>query len=79
MGAGLGIVLILIGAILKFAVVDAFPGVDLQTVGLICMLVGAIALAFALAQTFGRRRTEVRQVVERRDSTVAAPPEKPLR
>lgn len=67
MGAGLGIFLILIGAILSFAVQDRISGVDLVMVGYICMGVGVLALLIALLQMSQRGKTEVRQVVERRD------------
>lgn len=74
MGAGLGIVLILVGAILSFAVQDRFSGVDLVMAGYICMGVGVLALLVSLLQSSQRSKTEVRQVVERRDVTVAPPP-----
>lgn len=74
MGAGLGIVLILVGAILSFAVQNRISGVDLVMAGYICMGVGVLALLISLLQSSQRSKTEVRQVVERRDVTVAPPP-----
>lgn len=67
MGIGLGIFLLVAGAILAFAVQDSVAGVDLTMVGYIAMAGGAIALILALAMN--RQRTNTRHVeqVERRD------------
>jgi len=48
MGIGVSIFLIAVGAILKFAVNATTSGVDLQTVGVILMVVGAIGLLASL-------------------------------
>jgi hypothetical protein len=48
MGIGVSIFLIAVGAILKFAVNATTSGVDLQTVGVILMIVGAIGLLASL-------------------------------
>ena len=77
MGAGLGIVLILIGAILSFAVQDRVSGVDLVMIGYVCMGVGVLALLISLLQMSQRNKTEVRQVVARRDVSAAPPPRDP--
>ena len=55
---GLGIVLIVIGAILAFALNVNLPGIEDDTLGWILMLAGAVAiiLSFALAN---RRRVGV--------------------
>ena len=45
---GLGIFLIVVGAILTFAVRDSFSGVDLTMIGYICMGAGALALILGL-------------------------------
>ncbi len=45
---GTSIVLIAIGAILRFAVDITITGIDLQTVGLILIIVGVLALAISL-------------------------------
>ncbi|QQS01708.1 MAG: hypothetical protein IPK37_04620 [Austwickia sp.] len=74
MGAGIGIFLIVVGAILAFAVQDRISGVDLVMVGYICLGAGVLALLISLLQMSQRGKTEVRQVVERRDVNVAAPP-----
>jgi heme/copper-type cytochrome/quinol oxidase subunit 2 len=58
MTIGTSIVLIAIGAILKYAVTAHLSGIDLQTVGTILMIVGIIGLIISLLYTFawsGRR------------------------
>ena len=60
MGLGTSIFLIAVGAILDFAVTWQVRGVDLRTVGLILMVVGAIGLILSLLfwnswGGFGRR------------------------
>jgi len=44
MGIGIGIALLVVGAILSFAVRDNVPGVDLSMVGYICMGAGVLAI-----------------------------------
>ncbi len=51
MGVGAGILLIAIGAILAFAVHVVLYGVDLQTIGWILMIVGALGLVISLVMT----------------------------
>ena len=48
MGIGTSIFLIALGAILKFAVTTSVSGIELATVGVILMIVGAIGLLFSL-------------------------------
>jgi hypothetical protein len=48
MGIGTSIFLIAVGAVLKFAVTDSVSGVDLQTVGVILMVVGVVGLLISL-------------------------------
>lgn len=52
MGIGTSIFLIAVGAILRYAVTATVSGVELQTVGLILMIVGIIGLVISLAVTF---------------------------
>jgi cation transporter-like permease len=52
MTIGTSIVLIAIGAILKYAVTAHVSGIDLQTVGTILMLVGILGLILSLIYTF---------------------------
>jgi hypothetical protein len=48
---GASILVIAVGAILKYAVTDDLAGVDVHTVGLILMLAGTVALVIALFVT----------------------------
>ncbi len=67
MGIGLGIFLIVVGAILAFAVQDSISGVDLTMIGYICLGAGLLALIIALIVNAQRANTSHRTVVERRD------------
>ena len=59
MRIGGSLLLIAIGAILKFAVADAVDGVDLGTVGIILMVVGVVGLIISLVLMTRRQRTDV--------------------
>ena len=48
MGIGTSIFLIAVGAILRFAVTWTVNGVNIQTVGLILMIVGIVGLVLSL-------------------------------
>jgi len=52
MGIGTSIFLIAVGAILRYAVTVTVQGIELQTVGLILMIVGIIGLVISLAVVF---------------------------
>lgn len=68
MGIGLGIFLIVVGAILAFAVgADAWEVVNLQMVGYICMGAGGLALILGLVYNAQRTNTTHREIVDRRD------------
>jgi hypothetical protein len=73
MGIGAGVFLIAAGAILAFAVHAQVSGIDIQTIGVILMVVGALGVALDLAVFAPRRRTVRtdapvnRTVVEERD------------
>jgi hypothetical protein len=54
MGIGVSVFLLAIGAILAFAVDLSVSGLDLATVGVILMIVGAIGLVTSML-IFGRR------------------------
>jgi Flp pilus assembly protein TadB len=64
--------LIAVGAILYFAVTATLAGVDIQTIGLILMIVGVIGLVLSLIWWFSADRRRER-VVER-DRYVDPPP-----
>jgi len=65
MGVGVGVVLLVVGAILYWAVEVDIPGVSDNTLGIILMVVGVIAIVLALVTNQQRSRTKV--VEERRD------------
>lgn len=57
MGIGVSIFLIAIGAILTFAVEATAEGININTVGIILMIVGAIGLLASML-IFGDRRPD---------------------
>jgi hypothetical protein len=67
---GTSIFLIALGAILKFAVTATVAGIDIQTAGVILMVVGLIGLVLSLLQMMvwsdRRRRDPDATVVEER-------------
>lgn len=69
MGIGGGIFLIVVGAILAFAVNDSLDMIDLTMVGYICMAAGVLALVITVILSAQRTQTTHREVIERRDST----------
>lgn len=52
MGIGTSILLIAVGAILRYAVTVTVSGIELQTVGLILVIVGIVGLVISLAVLF---------------------------
>lgn len=48
MGIGVSVFLIAVGAILKFAITWSTEGVDLSTVGVILMVVGALGMLMSM-------------------------------
>lgn len=72
MTIGVGLLLIAIGAILRFAVTAHVSGVDLRTVGTILMVVGAVGLVIALIWLANGRRRRT-PVVQRDSYTRTAP------
>ena len=61
-GIGMAIFLIAAGAILRYAVTVEISGVELETVGLILMIVGIIGLVISLAVVFGAGRRPVGRI-----------------
>ncbi len=62
MGISTSLLLVAVGAILKWAVTATVSGVNLQTVGVVLMIVGAVGLLLSLIfwsswGGFGGRRT----------------------
>jgi len=66
MGIGVGIFLIVAGAILTFAVDATIAGLDLDVAGWILMLAGAAGLVLFLYFSSRRRAAPRAQVIERR-------------
>lgn len=69
MGIGGSITLIVVGAILSFAVQDDINGIDLTVVGYICMGAGVLWLILTFAMMSQRTNTSHREVIERHDDT----------
>ena len=67
MGIGGGIFLIVVGAILAFAVRDSLDAIDLTMIGYICMAAGVLALIISLVMHSQRTNTSHREVIERHD------------
>lgn len=69
MTIGSGILLIAIGAILKWAVTAHISGFNIQTAGTVLLIVGIVGLVLALIYTFmwsrGARTSDVRARDER--------------
>ena len=61
MSIGAALFMIAVGAILRYAVSDSIEGVDLPTIGLILMIIGALGLIISLVMyaTATRRGTVV--------------------
>lgn len=71
MGVGLGVLLLVIGAILYWAVEVNIPGVSDNTLGIILMVIGVIAIILSLIQTQQlQRRRDTTVVDDRRDPPV---------
>ena len=73
MGIGTGIFLIVLGAILAFAVQDSWDVIDLTAVGYICLLAGVLAIILTLVLNNQRRNTTHREGVERYDDRTPPP------
>jgi hypothetical protein len=63
---GTGLFLVAAGAILRYAVKDNWDAVNLEMLGLILMIVGAIGFVVGAAYAFSARRRDA--VVVERDS-----------
>ena len=55
MTMGTGLFLVAVGAILRYAVKDEWDAVNLETVGLILIIVGAVAFVVGAIYAFSRR------------------------
>jgi hypothetical protein len=77
MTIGASIFLIAVGAILKFAVTYTVAGIDIQTVGVILMIAGAIGLILGLFLMANSRRATTTQQVYYDDQQGPPPPPPP--
>jgi len=78
MRIGSSLVLIAIGAILKFAVTTSVSGVNLATVGVVLIVVGLAGLAISLAMASTARRRVVVQHSTRGDYVEPVRGDEPL-
>lgn len=65
MGIGIGIFLLVVGAILTWGIQFFVEGVDLNTIGYILMGAGVLALLLGLVMNTQRTNTTHREVVDR--------------
>jgi hypothetical protein len=72
MGIGGGIALLVVGAILAFAVRESLEGINTTMIGWILMGAGLLTIILSLVINNQRRNTSHTAVVERRD--VGGPP-----
>ena len=77
MRIGSSLVLIAIGAILKFAITWSTDGINLSNVGVILMIVGVAGLVISLVLANTARRTDVVHRTVRESYTEPLPPEDP--
>ena len=61
---GSGVFLLVVGAILAFAVKDSVDAVDLTAVGYICLAAGALAIIISLVVNAQNRKTTHTAVVD---------------
>ena len=64
MALGSGIFLIVVGAILAFAVKDSWDAVDLTVVGYICIAAGVLAIIISLVVNAQNRKTTHTEVID---------------
>jgi membrane protein implicated in regulation of membrane protease activity len=79
MSIGLGIFLMVLGAILAFAVETDVPGINVNTLGVILLIIGFVVALYSLVfwsslTPWGRRRVAAR----RRMVGLEAPPDEPV-
>ncbi len=74
MSIGASVVLILIGAILRFAVTWSPQNVNLQTIGVILMIGGGVGLIASIVVAVLRRRNRVATEVYEQRRYIEPPP-----
>jgi membrane-bound ClpP family serine protease len=75
MRIGGSLLLIALGAILKFAVTAKVSGIDVGVVGVILMVIGVIGLVITVIWMSTRRRTDV---IQRGSGTTYVTPREPI-
>ena len=65
MSIGAAILVAAVGAILRYAVSDSIDGVNLETIGLILMIAGAVGFLLTMILEYGGRNRRTERVVER--------------
>ena len=68
MGTGIGVVLLVVGAILYWAIDADIPGINEGATGVILMLAGILAIGLALYMSYQRSNTRTTYVQEERRS-----------
>jgi Domain of unknown function (DUF6458) len=64
MALGSGIFLMVVGAVLAFAVRDSIDAIDLTMIGYICLAAGVVAVIISLVVNAQNRTTTHREVVD---------------
>jgi lipopolysaccharide export LptBFGC system permease protein LptF len=83
MGIGVGIFLMVLGAILTFALETHVPGINVNALGVILMLIGLVAVCYSLLfwsnlTPWGRRRAAARRRIVGLDEPVEVIEERPF-
>ncbi len=83
MSIGVGIFLMVLGAILAFAVETDVPGVNVNSLGIILLLIGLVAVLYSLlfwsnVTPWGRRRMAARRRLVGGERSVEVVEERPL-
>jgi hypothetical protein len=83
MGIGVGIFLMVLGAILTFALETHVPGINVNALGVILMLIGLVAVCYSLLfwsnlTPWGRRRAVARRRMVGLDDPVEIVDEPPF-
>ena len=83
MSIGVGIFLMILGAILAFAVETDVPGINVNALGVILMLIGVVAVLYSLlfwsnVTPWGRRRMLARRRLMGGERMVEVVEERPL-
>jgi membrane protein implicated in regulation of membrane protease activity len=83
MGIGVGVFLMVLGAILAFAVETDVPGINVNALGIILLLIGLVALLYSWLfwsslTPWGRRRVATRRRMVGLQQPVEVVEERPL-